>query len=333
MKKRIIAAALTLLALTSLLIGCGKTTESGTAETLKTENSEGLTVHLASNGSSSLIAIADKKGYFEEEFSAIGAEYTVDLFANGAEINTAMGSGDIDFGSMADQPAMAAVASGYGTEIIAQYGSTKTFNLLVARKDSGIKTVADLKGKKIALMMGTVQQYQLDVNLSQAGLTEDDVELVNTTDLATLLETGDVDAGSVTLINVKQLLDEGTVYKLTDGNDTGLSVIGLITARKEFAEKHEDATIAFLKAVQKAIDYKNSNPDDAYTLTADYFQIDKDIIETGEGAWDNYLEIKDENIKALQDELEYLQNLDIIQNKDITVSDMIVNDYWKQAIK
>lgn len=74
--------------------------------------------------------------------------------------------------------------------------SRPEWTALAVRKDSPIKTVADLKGKKIAATKGTDPYLFTLRSLQQAGLTKDDVELVylQHPDGRIALEKGDVDA-------------------------------------------------------------------------------------------------------------------------------------------
>jgi NitT/TauT family transport system substrate-binding protein len=84
---------------------------------------------------------------------------------------------------------------------------TESFYRLVARRSAGIETVADLAGKRVMLPRNTSAHYYLVAMLRTAGLTEDDVEVVNLLpaqgdqtgmdQMSDALARGDVDAISI----------------------------------------------------------------------------------------------------------------------------------------
>jgi NitT/TauT family transport system substrate-binding protein len=99
---------------------------------------------------------------------------------------------------------------------------TESFYRLVARRSAGISTVADLKGKRVMLPRMTSANYYLVAMLRTAGLTEDDVVLVNLLpakgdetgldQMSEALTSGEVDA-----ISIWEPEPEDAIHKL--GND------------------------------------------------------------------------------------------------------------------
>ena len=129
-------------------------------------------------------------GYFDD------LDYDVDVelseWASGVDQNTAFAAGEIDFSSMGNIPAVSGAASGYGTKILAVNYLYDNEYVLAARADSGIKTTADLKGKNVGTYVGTVTHYAVAKYLEKAGLTLDDVNLLNVgAEAVTSLRNGD----------------------------------------------------------------------------------------------------------------------------------------------
>src|SRR5918911_1812119 len=94
------------------------------------------------------------KGFLEREFAkdGISVRWVQTLGSNKAL--EFLNAGSIDFGSTAGSAALVAKINGNPIKSIYVY-SRPEWTALVARKDSGIKTVADLKGKRIAVTRGT----------------------------------------------------------------------------------------------------------------------------------------------------------------------------------
>jgi ABC-type nitrate/sulfonate/bicarbonate transport system substrate-binding protein len=129
-------------------------------------------------------------GYFDD------LDYDVDVelseWASGVDQNTAFAAGEIEFSSMGNIPAVSGAASGYGTKILAVNYLYDNEYVLAARADSGIKTTADLKGKNVGTYVGTVTHYAVAKYLEKAGLTLDDVNLLNVgAEAVTSLRNGD----------------------------------------------------------------------------------------------------------------------------------------------
>lgn len=120
-------------------------------------------------------------------------------FASGPLVNEAIGAGQIDLGGMGDTPALLSFASGLDTRVVAVRASDGAGAVLVARPGSGIETIEDLEGKKLAYTTGTnTHGFVLRV-LEDAGLAEDDIEQVDVPllDLVNVLNAGDADAAVV----------------------------------------------------------------------------------------------------------------------------------------
>jgi len=131
-----------------------------------------------------------------------GMPYSIDwsLFpAGGPAFLEAVPSGSVDIASMADTPPIFGQVAGTKTKVVAVSTSTpadqSTVQILV-RKGSSIKSVSDLKGKKVATLQATILQYTLLKALQKAGLSYNDVTPVSLAppDAVTAFQKGQVDA-------------------------------------------------------------------------------------------------------------------------------------------
>ncbi|HEV2633648.1 MAG TPA: aliphatic sulfonate ABC transporter substrate-binding protein [Actinocrinis sp.] len=153
--------------------------------------------------------IGDNGGDGSEDLAKItgafaNAPYKVKFarFTYGPPLVQAAASGDIDLGSVGDVPPITGAAQEYGFKIVAvQHSLTPTQsqeNILVP-KGSSIQTLADLKGKKIAVPQGSSAHGLVLNALKSVGLTPQDVQLVFLAPAAgaSAFATGKVDAWAI----------------------------------------------------------------------------------------------------------------------------------------
>jgi sulfonate transport system substrate-binding protein len=121
-------------------------------------------------------------------------------FTSGPPILEAMSSGSVDIGGVGNAPPVFAAAGGAKIKIVGALQNSSQHNAaLVVPKGSSIKTLADLKGKKIAVAQGSSADYHLLATLTKAGLTTHDVQIdyLQPAEGLAALESGAVDAWDV----------------------------------------------------------------------------------------------------------------------------------------
>ncbi len=135
------------------------------------------------------------KGWVEEEFKKDGIDVRWVLSLGSNKALEYLNGGSIQFGSTAGGAALVGKANGNPIKAIYIY-SRPEWTALVTGKDSGIKSVADLKGKRVAVTRGTDPHLFLLQALNQAGLTEKDIKpvLLQHPDGGRALVSGQVDA-------------------------------------------------------------------------------------------------------------------------------------------
>ncbi|MET0340002.1 MAG: ABC transporter substrate-binding protein [Polyangiales bacterium] len=146
--------------------------------------------------SNSALATAHLKGLFEEEFKKDGITITWShLRGAGPAVNELYANGLVDFSNLGDLPSVIGRSSGLKYRVLA--AATVRSNIYVSvPADSQIESVAQLKGKRIAVNKGTATHLAGLKILEKHGLTEKDVKLINMdTNAAQLaLATRDIDA-------------------------------------------------------------------------------------------------------------------------------------------
>ena len=197
--------AAVLLTVTSILAACS----SSKGPDAPLTGAGGSTAASHPQWSQYTFTIGDNGGDGNEELAKItgafdDAAYKVKFarFDYGPPLVQAAASGDIDLGSVGDVPPITGAAKQFGFKIIAvQRGAdaTKAAENIIVAKDSPIQTLADLKGKRIAVPQGSSAHGLALLALKSAGLTPKDVQLVYLSPAAggTAFNTGKVDAWSI----------------------------------------------------------------------------------------------------------------------------------------
>ncbi|MDM5181974.1 transporter substrate-binding domain-containing protein [Massilia sp. CCM 8695] len=110
--------------------------------------------------------------YIKEIAPKCGIKVEENMFAKGPDVMQAILSGDLDVGATASEAAISGRANGAPIYIVA--GFAKGGARLVARPDGGIKSVKDLKGKKVGVTRGGIHEVLLYAQLAKHGLTWSD---------------------------------------------------------------------------------------------------------------------------------------------------------------
>lgn len=212
-------------------------------------------------------------GYFEDE----GINVSWVTFRGGSSVVQAIMAGELDGGVMGSTPAIIrAVSKDVPIKVVAvgELGTIeKPGDYLVVKKDSGIKTVADLKGKIIAVhRLGTTLDLTLRIALKQNGIDparDVTITQVPVPNQPQVLLEGEVDAAFIFPMAYPQLEEDVDVI-LTPGDVFPQGApFGIVIFTEEFIENHPDKVKKFVSAYLKGISWAVDNPDKAAELAAE----------------------------------------------------------------
>lgn len=199
------------------------------------------------------------KGWLEQEFAADGIAVTWVQSLGSNKALEFLNAGSIDFGSSAGAAALVARINGNPIKSVYVY-SKPEWTALVAGRDSGIETVADLKGKTVAVTRGTDPHIFLVRALQAVGLSERDITpvLLQHPDGATALIRGDVDAwaGLDPMMANAELNDGARLFH----RDADANTYGILSTREEFLERHPDIVERVLAVYENARKYALDHP-------------------------------------------------------------------------
>lgn len=229
-------------------------TEKTTEAPAQTDAAEKVTLNVAympNYGSLWSVMTGIEKGYFEEQ----GIEINLVEFQDGPTIINAMESGSIDVGYI-----------GQGAHKLCINGQATIFALShISNGDAviggpNVKTLEDLKGKKVAYSSGSSSEDILTNALMKAGLTMADIEAydMDAAGIVTAMLSGSVDACATWSPNTLKILEENSeCTELCDNvtfSDQTVSLASWICMPK-YAEGNRDILLRFTKALFKAMDY------------------------------------------------------------------------------
>ena len=234
--------------------------------------------------------LAQQAGYYEDAGLTVTLQNKID-----PDLITLLGQGAVDIGSGDGTSVIPAVSQGipvvYGATIYGKFPS-----VVVAKADSGIRTAADLEGKRIGIPGKYGSSWvMLQALLKSAGLTPEDVTIVEFPDFgqATALQQGTVDAATGFANNEPIQLRKAGIEPvvLTVDDVVPLPGPGLVVGTQTLAAK-EDALRRFTEATLQAMDEIRADPqvglDATFALVPDLAQdpeLQRQILEATIATW------------------------------------------------
>lgn len=214
--------------------------------------------------------VAREKGFFK----ALGLDLDARTFSGNQQSTLAFAGGKLD--GLADITSSAADLASKGKDfrVVMVVDRSVGADGILARNT--IASVADIKGKKVALEEGTVSHYFFLQVLAEAGLTEKDITLINTTpaDAAAAYQSGAVEV-AVTyapfLGKANQVRKDGrTIY---DSSRMPYAVTDLYEFDTKFIESQPQTVQAFVAGILQGLDYIKANPEEGNVILAKQMKI------------------------------------------------------------
>lgn len=331
--KRIITILMVAVLVVSVLAGCGKSgsKEGNTQTDQNTENK--LEVHIGDQPSFFILKLADSLGYFDEEFKDTGVKIVVDNFVNqGPAVVEAMASKDLDLGLIGALPLISADANNDHFVAISTVNYSENGFKLFAGKNTGISSVKDFKGKKVTVKFSTNEHQMLLDLLNQAGLSTDDVEIVNmnaSEGLAALIS-GDADGALLKGNDVKTAEDAGATV-IADNSKTG-TISNYLVGREDFVKEHPEVVTGVLKALEKTKQWIDNNEEAAIQKYSEITGVDYDTAKVSFESRDRSITIDaDKFTDTIQQSLDFSKKQQLIDNSSLTVEDIIDTSYFEKS--
>ena len=257
-----------------------------------------------------VLVIARQRSTLENHFKPQGVEVKWIEFSSGPPMMEAMNVGSIDYGAVGDSPPVFAQAAGAAIVYAAGQPITNGQGILVPQ-DSKVRSIADLKGKRIGFTKGSSAHNIVVQTLEKAGLSYADITPVYLTppDAGPAFANGSIDAWAIwdpyfaigetrqsgrILVNASEITRTNSFYianrDFAKNHGSVLQqIIDVTTSTAKWAEQHRDEVAKSLSAVTGiALDIQTIAANRSAFAVG---PITEDIVATQQGVADRFFKL------------------------------------------
>jgi sulfonate transport system substrate-binding protein len=253
---------------------------SATSATAQTPSSD--TVRIGYQKSSNLPAILKTNGELETALAPLGVRISWHEFTSGLPLLEAINTGNIDFGAdVADTVPLFAQAAGARLAYIAEEAASPSAQAILVGAESPIKTLADLKGKKVAVTKGAGSHFLLLAALAKSGLSFKDISPAYLTpaDGRAAFIGGNVDAWVAWDPFLTSARRQSSARVLSDGSNGLASYKRYYLSSAAFADRRGDVLNAIFGKLDATGKWVKAQPKEAAALLAGLWGIDAATVE------------------------------------------------------
>lgn len=249
-------------ALSVSLTACQKQEANTSSQNTNTVNDEVKTLTLGFQKSAANFLVARQQKILEQEFPQTKIEWKD--FPAGPQLLEALSVGAVDVGVVGNTPPIFAQAAGKELTYVGYEVQPTVNQAILIHKDSSIKNIQDLKGKRIALQKGSNMHEFLANVLNKAGLKWSDIEPIwlPPADAGAAFDKKSVDAWAIWEPNLTTAIETTQAKTLIDGQVFPKTYLYYV-AHPTFAQAHPDAIKKVIKSLNQADEWIIKNPDEA----------------------------------------------------------------------
>lgn len=252
-------AALALAPLMAMAAACGGAVEGSTAD------GDTFVLEVTDGANAGPLAVGKRDGFFDEALAPLGARVEwVDAAPSVSANLKLFSTGELDVSEGAFSPVVGALSKDVDLRIVAaaeQGGQDQSG--IIARPDSGIEKVSDLKGKRVAVNPAAKGEYLTLLALEQAGVPVDSVERVplQIKDGASAFSTGQVDAWASFNAPYQEAKAAGAV-EIANEETLRSQDRRVLLVRGSVAQERPDVVATFLETLQDLVLRQVDEPED-----------------------------------------------------------------------
>ncbi|MCX4161603.1 MULTISPECIES: aliphatic sulfonate ABC transporter substrate-binding protein [Paraburkholderia] len=227
------------------------------------------TVSISYQRSSTLFILLKRTGELEKKLGALGYDVSWHEFSTGLLQSLNAGSVDLH-ADVADAFALFTQAANAPLTYYAEETSAPSAQAIIVPPDSAIRTVSDLKGKRVAVSKGSGCNFLLLAALAKAGLTINDIQVryLEAPDALAAFRGGNVDAWVIWDPFLAAQQREAHVRVVADGSDGLAQYNRFYTATTSFAERHPDVLRAVFDELKEKGQWVKAHPQEAAQILA-----------------------------------------------------------------
>ena len=226
------------------------------------------------------LVLLKARGSLEKRLAALHVDVKWTEFPAGPQLLEGLNVGSIDFGTVGEAPPIFAQAAGADLVYVGNEPPASSGEAILVPKNSLIKSVAELKGKKVALNKGSNVHFLLLKLLEKAGVQYKDIDTVFLTpaDARAAFERGSVDAWVIwePFFAAAQIQTGARI--LADGNGV-VSNHQFFLASRSYASKRPDVVALVLQELAAIDQWAKSNQKDAAAVLSPQIGLDQATLE------------------------------------------------------
>lgn len=247
----------------------------------KKDANEGLqkvTIAASKNPWTSLVLIADKKGFFAEE----GLELSIAYQDGGRYCMDALVAKSAEFATIVE--VNVSYLGFTGNKNVTVIGSIveSTSTGIIARRSSGIQNPEDLRGKTLAYSPGTGSELFAIRFLEKHGIQPDEVDMrkMQPKAIQGAMIANEVDAACIWdpfIENSRRALGQDAITFFDPDVHLGYMHVAV---RRDWAAEHPEEVYAFIRAVKRAEEFVATNPAEAQTIVAERAAMNLELVKS-----------------------------------------------------
>jgi ABC-type nitrate/sulfonate/bicarbonate transport system substrate-binding protein len=245
------------------------------------------------------VLLAKEQGFFKDQ----ALDVTYKYYPHGVGSLKALQKGEVDMAIGAEFPFVRQNLEGSRAKIFASIAQVDVLQL-IARKDSGISKITDLKGKRVALILGSQLEFCLDRFLIRHGLRLNDIEILNLLPLG--IEKSILEGRSDAVVFREPMI--GRIKAGLEGNWVNWQVqdkryvFWIVACAEIYVAQHPKAIKQFLQALRKAELFYLNNPQEAIDTIVRKGNLSADFVELMLPKIEYKLSLEKELLIAMEDE-------------------------------
>lgn len=226
------------------------------------------------------LVILKARGSLEKRLADKGVAVKWTEFPFGPPLLEAINVGSIDVGTVGESPPIFAQAAGADLVYIGNEPPAPAAEALIVPKDSAVKSVGELKGRKVAVAKGSNANFLLIKLLENAGLKLSDIEVVYLppADARAAFESGRIDAWAIWDPFLAAAEKQLNARILADGRGAVANHQFYLSSRA-YAEKYPDIVRILLEEIDKVDQWGKQNPKEVAQFIAPLIGIELPVVE------------------------------------------------------
>lgn len=327
-------AALTISLAGLAAAGCSSSSSSASSSTAA---STGASASSPANLSSVTLNVGDQKGTGAQAILAAAGlldklPFKVNWsdFTSGPTMVQAMSTGAVDIGGVGDSPPVFAASGGENIVMVGARTTDGDQDAIVVPKNSPIHSIDQLKGKKVAVSVGSSDNYHLLTVLNKNGLTTKDITMVNLQPAPGLaaFSSGSIDAWDIWPPYVQQLTAQYGGHVIETGASYGSPYSFEVASKSAVANPAKAAAIrVFLKTLNQGYRWTATHPEQWGAAWAEASGLPTSImVQAAKVSATTPVQLTSDTIKSEQGVVDQFYAAGLIPNK-VDISDYMTDQF------